>query len=46
MSELPLKVPTVTFEGDTTVNLNIPIFSATPKITETETRSPRTLLPN
>ena len=46
MSELPLEVPTVTSEADTTVNLNIPIFSATPTITETETRSPRTLLPN
>ena len=45
-SELPLEVPAVTSEGDTTVNLNIPITSATPTITETETRSPRTLLPN
>ena len=45
-SELPVEVPTVTSEGDTTVNLNIPITSATPTITETETRSPRTLLPN
>ena len=46
MSELPLEVPAVTSEGDTIVNLNIPITSATPTITETETRSPRTLLPN
>ena len=46
MSELPVEVPTVTSEGDNTVNLNIPITSATPTITETETRSPRTLLPN
>ena len=46
MSELPVEVPTVTSEGNTTLNLNIPITSATPTITETETRSPRTLLPN
>ena len=39
-----MEVPTVTSEGDTTINLNIPITSATPIITETETRSPRTLL--
>ena len=35
----------ITTEGDT-INLNIPVTSATPMVTETETRSPRTLLPN
>ena len=45
-SELPVEVPTVTSEGNVTLNLNIPITSATPTITETETRSSRTLLPN
>ena len=45
-SELPVEVPTVTPEGNTTLNLNIPITSDTPTITETETRSSRTLLPN
>ena len=28
------------------MNLNIPVTSATPTVTETETRSPRTFLPN
>ena len=46
MSELPVEVPTATPEGNTTLNLNIPITSATPTITETEARSPRTFLPN
>ena len=46
MSELPVEVPTVTSEGNVTLNLNIPITSATPTITETETRSTRTFLPN
>ena len=46
MSELPVEVPTVTPEGNVTLNLNIPVTSATPTITETETRSPRTFLPN
>ena len=46
MSELPVEVPTITSEGNTTLNLNISITSATPTITETENRSPRTLLPN
>ena len=41
-----MEVPTVTSEGDTTISPNIPITSATPTITKTETRSPRTLLPN
>ena len=45
-SELPEEVPTVTSEGNFTLNLNIPITSTTPTITETETRSPRTFLPN
>ena len=45
--ELPVvEVPIVTSEGNVTLNLNIPITSATPTITETETRSARTLLPN
>ena len=44
MSELPVEVPTVTPEGNTTLNLNIPITSDTPTITETETRGSRTLL--
>ena len=46
MSELPVEVPTVTSEGNVKLNLNIPITSAIPTITETETRSPRTLPPN
>ena len=46
MSELPVEVPTVASEGNVTLNLNIPITSDTPTITETETRSPRTFLPN
>ena len=29
-----------------TMNLNIPVTSATPIVTETETRSPSTFLPN
>ena len=45
-SELPVEVPTVTSEGNVTLNLNIPTTSATPTITEAETRSSRTLLPN
>ena len=45
-SELPLELPAVTSEGDTTVNLNTPITSATPTITDTENRSSITLLPN
>ena len=46
MSELPVEVPTVTSEGNVTSNFNIPVPSATPTITETETRSSRTFLPN
>ena len=45
-SEFPVEVPTVTSKGDTTISPNIPITSTTPTITEMETRSPRTLLPN
>ena len=44
-SELPVEIPTVTSEGNT-LNLNIPVTSATPTVTEIETRSPRTFLPN
>ena len=46
MLELPVEIPTVTSEGDTTLSPNIPITSTTPTITETDARSPRTLLPN
>ena len=35
-----------TSEGDITLNLNVPVTSATPTITETEIRSPRTFFPN
>ena len=45
MSELPVEIPTVTSEGNT-LNLNIPVTSATPTVTEMETRSLRTFLPN
>ena len=44
-SELPVEPSAVTPEGNT-INLNIPVSSATPTVTETETRSPRTFLPN
>ena len=43
--ELPVATSAVTPEG-TTINLNIPVTSATPMVTETETSSPRTFLPN
>ena len=46
MSELSVEVPTVTSEGNITLNLKIPITSATPTINETETNSPRTFLLN
>ena len=46
MSELPVEIPTVTSEGNVTLNLNIPVTSATHAVTEMETRSPRTFLPN
>ena len=32
--------------GGNTMNLNIPVTSTTPIVTEAETRSPRTFLPN
>ena len=44
-SELPIERSAVTTEGNT-INLNIFVTSATPMVTETETRSPRTFLPN
>ena len=40
-----VEIPTVTSEGNT-LNLNIPVTSATPAVIEMETRSPRTFLPN
>ena len=43
--ELPIQTSTDA-SGGNTMNLNIPITSATPIVTETETRSPRTFLPN
>ena len=43
--ELPVETSAVTSKGNT-MNLNIPVTSATPTVTETETRSPRTFLPN
>ena len=45
-SEPPVETPTVTSEWNITLNHNIPVTSTTPTITETETRSPRTFLPN
>ena len=44
-SELPVDTSAVTSEGNT-MGLNIPFVSAIPTDTETETRSPRTFLPN
>ena len=44
-TELPIETSTDA-SGGNAMNLNIPVTSATPTITETETRSPRTLLPN
>ena len=43
--ELPIEVSTDA-SGGNAINLNIPITSATPTVTETETRSPRNFLPN
>ena len=40
-----METSAVTSEGNM-INLNIPITSATPTVTETETGSPRTFLPN
>ena len=44
-TELPVETTAVTSEGNT-MNLNIHVTSATPIVTETETISPRTFLPN
>ena len=44
-SELPVETSAVISEGNT-MNLNIPVTSATPTVTETETRSHRTFLSN
>ena len=44
-SELPIKTSAVISEGNT-MNLNIPVTSATPTVTEIETRSPKTFLSN
>ena len=44
-SEFPEETSAVTSKGNT-INLNIPVTSATPMVTETETRSSRTFLPN
>ena len=46
MPEPPVETPTTTSEGDITLNFKMPVTSATPIITETETRSPRTFLSN
>ena len=45
-SEPHTETPIATSEGNVTLNLNIPVTSATPTITETETRGPRTFLSN
>ena len=42
---LPIKT-SADASGGNKMNLNIPVTSATPIVTETETRSPRTFLPN
>ena len=44
-SELPVETSAVTSE-ENTINLNIHVSSATPTVTETETGSPGTFLPN
>ena len=44
-----MELPTETSadaSGENAMNLNIPVTSATPVVTEMETRGPRTLLPN
>ena len=43
--ELPAETSADT-SGENAMNLNISITSATPIVTKTETRSPRTFLPN
>ena len=45
MSELPVETSAVT-SGGNAINLNIPVTSATPTFTKTETGSPKTFLPN
>ena len=45
MTELPIETSTDA-SGGNAMNLNIPVTSATPIVTEAETRSHRTLLPN
>ena len=45
LSELPVETSAVISEGNT-INLNIPLTSATPMVTEIETRSPRTFVTN
>ena len=44
-TELPVETSAVTSEGNT-MNLNIPVISVTPTVTETQNRGPRTFLPN
>ena len=44
ISELPVETSAVT-SGGNTMDLNIPVTSAIPTVTETDTRSPRTFLP-
>ena len=44
-SELPVETSAVPSEGNI-INLNIPVTLAIPTVTEVETRSPRTFLPN
>ena len=43
--ELPVETSADT-SGGNTMNLNIHVTSATPTVTEAETKSPRTFLPN
>ena len=43
--ELPVEISADFSEGNTMI-LNMPVTSATPTVTETEIRSPRTFLPN
>ena len=45
MMELPVETSADT-SGGNTMTLNIPVTSANPIVTEAETRSPRTFLPN
>ena len=45
-SELPEGVPTVATEEDATISPNVPVTPTATTVTETETGSPRTFLPN